>query len=341
MSLRVGRAASRGSVGRVLQGTWPTSQRTANLPTLYSRGYATSPTPPLPLGSLRLPDDYVPPTQPPSARKPDQRKAQLLRVYTALLRSSPLMLFFQHNNLNAVEWAAIRRELRAALAAVPVPEPAAGLDGEGPLDYSRAVELQVLRTRIFNLAFKIVEFFKPEDQAEKSNAYQHDLSKTAYEAAKQAKIDDTSAYGQIAPLLIGHVAAVTFPTVSPAHLAAALKVLSPSPPNFPAPTRRKNPGYWEPTAQSGLQKLILVGGRVEGQVFDNAAVQWVGGIEGGLDGLRAQLVTMLQSAGLGLTTSLEGHSKGLWLTLESRRTQLDEEANGGKKEGDAGAETSA
>lgn len=200
------------------------------------------------------------------------------------------------------------------------------------MDISSSIELQVLRTRIFNVAFKIVEFFHPEAQSGKSNAYTHDLSATAYETISKTAIDESSAYGQISPLLVGPVAAVTFPAVSPAHLAAVLSVLAPSPPAFPAPSRKKNPGYYDPTAQSGLQKLLMVGGRIENRVFDHEGVKWVGGIEGGIEGLRAQLVAMLQSAGLGLTTALEGHSKGLWLALESRRTQLEEESGGAKKE---------
>ncbi|KAI0541289.1 hypothetical protein GGR58DRAFT_457628 [Xylaria digitata] len=332
--------SARSSVGRALQRTTASSTR---VPTLVvqnatkaaSRQYATAGSP-VPLSSLRLPDDYIPPTQPPTARRPDERKAQLLRSYTAMLRSTPLMLFFQHNNLTAVEWAAVRRELRAALAEVP--SPVAGPDGSAPVDISSGIELQVLRTRMFSMACKIVEYFKPEDQAEKSNAYTHDLSKTAYESIKGTTVDESSIYGQISPLIIGPVAAVTFPSVSPAHLAAVLKVLSPSP-AFPAPTRRKSPGYHDPISQSGFQKLILVGGRIEGKAFDNDGVRWVGGIEGGLDGLRAQLVALLQQAGLGITMALEGHSKGLWLALEGRRTQLEEESNGGKKEGDAGNET--
>ncbi|KAJ2969430.1 hypothetical protein NUW58_g9992 [Xylaria curta] len=171
-------------------------------------------------------------------------------------------------------------------------------------------------------------------EAEKSNTYTHDLSKTAYESIKEATVDESSTYGQINPLITGPVAALTFPSVSPAHLAVVLKVLSPSP-AFPAPTRKKNPGYYDPAAQSGIHKLLLVGGRIEGKAFDHEGVKWVGGIEGGLDGLRAQLVSLLQHAGLGLTTALEGHGKGLWLALEGRRTQLEEESNGGKKEGEA------
>ncbi|KAI0866310.1 hypothetical protein F4860DRAFT_456753 [Xylaria cubensis] len=335
--------SARSSVGRALQRT---TTRAARVPALTvqnatrvaSRHYAIASSP-VPLGALRLPDDYIPPTQPPSARRPEQRKAQLLRSYTAMLRSTPLMLFFQHNNLTAVEWAAVRRELRAALAEVPAPP--AGLDGTVPVDITSSIELQVLRTRMFNVACKIVDYFKPEDQVERSNAYTHDLSKTAYESIKSATADESSTYSQLSPLIIGPVAAVTFPSVSPAHLAAVLKVLSPSPPAFPAPTRKKNPGYYEPIAQSGFQKLILVGGRIEDKAFDLDGVKWVGGIQGGLDGLRAQLVSLLQNAGLGLTTALEGHSKGLWLALEGRRTQLEEESNGGKKEGEAEKEANA
>lgn len=297
---------------------------------ISSRQYASAVSP-IPLGRLQLPEDYIPPTKPPTARRPETRKSQLLRTYTALLRSTPLILFFQHNSLTAVEWSAIRRELRKALSEVP--PPVAGPNGIVPIDPASAIELSVLRTRIFDVAFKVVDFFDAEAASKKSNAYTHDLSGTAYKSIKAADLEDpSSTYAQISPLLIGPVAALTFPIVSPAHLAAALKILAPSPPAFPAPTRRKNPGYYDLTAQSGLQKLILIGGRIEGKAFDQAGVRWVGGIGGGLDGLRSQLVSMLQTAGLGLTTALEGHSKGLWLALEGRRTQLDEEQNPKKEE---------
>jgi large subunit ribosomal protein L10 len=249
------------------------------------------------------------------------------------------MLFFQHNNLTAVEWAAVRRELRAALAEVPLP--VAGPDGTVPVDIANSIEFQVVRTRIFNVACKIVEYFKPEAQVGKSNAYTHDLSKTAYESIKKATIDESSTYGQINPLITGPIAAVIFPSVSPLHLATVLKVLSPSPPAFPAPTRKKSPGYYDPIAQSGFHKLILIGGRIEDKAFDPDGVKWVGGIEGGLDGLRAQLVSLLQNAGLGLTTALEGHSKSLWLALEGRRTQLEDESNGGKTGSEAEKENTA
>lgn len=255
------------------------------------------------------------------------RKAQLLRTYTSLLRSTPLILIFQHNNLTALEWAAVRRELRLALASVSTnPDDALVADD---------IKLQIIRTRIFDVALKIVEFFDPssvpavKSGSNKGRIYNHDLSKAAYKAIKSIPQEpeklDQSPYGQLAPLMVGPLAALTFPAVSPAHLAAALSILSPQGPAFPAPSRKKNPGYYEPTVQSALQKLLLVGGRIEGKVFDVEGVRWVGGIEGGMDSLRAQLVYLLQSAGLGLTSALEGAGKSLWLTMESRRSVLEEE----------------
>lgn len=295
---------------------------------------------------FKLPDDYVPPTKPPSARPIETRKSQLLRSYTSLLRSTPLMLLFQSNNLTAVEWAALRRELRAALAAVPAPT--ASPDGKtAPVDIKDGIRLQVMRTRTFNQALKIVEFYDPATVTTSSSAatttgaaakkvYNHDLSWAAYEAVKAAEenIPEDSLYAQLSPLLVGPMALLTFPAVSPQHLAAALSILAPSPPAFPAPSRKKNPGYYEMTMQSGLHKLLLIGGRIEGKAFDSDGVRWVGGIEGGIDGLRAQLVAMLQSAGMGLTSALEGAGKSLYLTVEGRRTMLEDAEKGPEKEGE-------
>lgn len=252
----------------------------------------------------------------------------MIRAYTSMLRSTPLILFFQHNNLTAVEWASIRRELDKALRSVP--------PSNGDLDIADQVKLSVLRTNMLDVALKIIEFHDAEAASASASTPRtakgplvHDLSAVAYDTIKNTPIPTSSAYAQIEPLLVGPLAALTIPAVSPQHLAAALSVLSPVPKKFPAPKKSKNPGYHEPTCQSALAKLFMVGGRIEGRIFDQAGVQWVGAIDGGLDGLRAQLVHLLQSAGLGVTTALEGGSKSLWLTLESRRAQLDE-GNGDK-----------
>ncbi|KAJ6782635.1 hypothetical protein PWT90_00188 [Aphanocladium album] len=281
-------------------------------------------------GAAAAPVQYSPATKPPSARPAETRKSQMIRTYTSLLRTTPLILFFQHSNLTADEWAAVRRELQKALSVVP--STITGPDGQ-PVDISDNVKLQVLRTNMFDIALKIVEFYNPEAAAAMGTTARtargpivHDLSDAAYQAIHKADVTPESAYAQIAPLMVGPVAALVMPAVSPTHLAAALSILSPVSGSFPAPTRRKNPGYHDPICQNGLAKLTLVGGRIEGKVFDQAGVNWVGGIPGGLDGLRAQLVHVLQSAGLGITTTLEGGSKNLWLALEGRKEQLKEES---------------
>ncbi|PSR80015.1 hypothetical protein BD289DRAFT_441604 [Coniella lustricola] len=298
----------------------------AALSTAAARHYASASSGASLTEAFKLPDDYVPPTKPPTARPAEARKSQLLRTYTSLLRSTPLLLIFQHNNLTAVEWAAIRRELKAALAAVPPPPAPASPDAAPPVDVSSRVLMQVVRTSMFNQALKIIEFWDPAAKDKTSAKYTHDLSASAYEAVKAAQQAPPadSAYAQMLPLLLGPLAVVTFPAVSPQHLAAVLSIVAPSPPAFPAPLRRKNPGYYDLTTQNGLQKLMLVGARVEGKVFDVDGTRWVGGIQGGLEGLQGQLVAMLQSAGLGLTAALEGAGKSLWATMESRKTMLED-----------------
>lgn len=280
----------------------------------------------------RAPVEYTPPTKPPSARPVETRKSQMIRTYTSLLRTTPLILFFQHSNLTAIEWAAVRRELKKALLEVPSPNAAPGTE---PLDITPLVQLQVLRTNMLSVAMKIVEFYNPEVAAASAKTPRtargpviHDLSEAAYEAVKNAEVPADSSFAQIEPLLVGPLAALVLPAVSPAHVAAALSVLAPVPGQFPAPTRKKSPGFHDPICQNGLAKLLLVGGRIENKIFDKAGVNWVGGIQGGMDGLRAQLVGILQGAGLGITTALEGGSKSLWLALEGRKTQLEEENKG-------------
>lgn len=267
----------------------------------------------------------------------------MIRQYTSLLRSTPLVLLFQHSNLTAAEWSAIRRELKKVVDAVPAPNALPGADA--PADVASKVRLEVLRTNMFKVALRIVEFWDPEAAAAKPDTPRttrgplvHDLSTTAYDALREMTPPSDSAFAQIEPILFGPMAALTLPAVSPAHVAAALSVLAPVPGAFPAPTRKKNPGYHDPLCQSGLSKLLLVGGRIEGRIFDRVGVNWVGGIEGGIDGLRAQLVALLQGAGMGITNALESGSRSLWLTLEGRKEQLGEKAappTEEEKDGDA------
>ena len=160
----------------------------------------------------------------------------------------------------------------------------------------------------------------------------HGLSTQAWTTARK---NQKLKHG-LEPLLSGPIALLTFPSVSPQHLKAALSILAPSPPDFPAPKRRINPAYHEPAVQNGLQKLLLLGARVEGKVFDKEGTKWIGGIAGGIDGLRAQLVAMLSGVGAGITNTLEAAGRSLYVTVESRRVMLEEEQKA--PEGDSEAQ---
>lgn len=265
------------------------------------------------------PSRTYPKTQPPSRKPGDFRKSQLLRQYASLLHSAPLIVLFQHNNLKANEWTGIRRELNAALSKVDEAEIAAG---KPPLPLASGVKIQIIETGLFGTALRLVEHYHPEQQPGTDNLT-HVLSQAAYEAVANIKMKH-----ELTPLLAGPLALLTFPTVSPVHMKAALSILSPSAPLFPPPTRKANPGWHDATVQSGIQKLMLLGARVEGKVFDAEGTKWVGSIEGGLDGLRGQLVAMLQSFGAGVTNTLESAAKNLYFTVESRRTMMEDEAKG-------------
>jgi ribosomal protein L10 len=239
----------------------------------------------------------------------------------------------------------IRRELASALRK---------LDAEraknGQELFADEIKIQIIQTGIFASALRVVEFFNPQDttldhaqhptdprtptSAQVPNTsndaaderFTHGLSRRAHEAASNRKLKT-----ELEPLLSGPLAVVAFPSVSPQHLKTVLSILSPSP-DFPAPKRKANPDYHEPAVQAGLQKLMLLGARVEGKVFDLEGTRWVGGIDGGIDGLRAQLVAMLQGVGGSLAGALEGASKSLYFTMEGRRMDMEEKENPTKEE---------
>jgi len=244
------------------------------------------------------------------------------------------MLLFQHNNLKAMEWVGVRRELHRALQKVDAAQIAAGRSLEENM--AEGIKLQIMQTGIFSAALNVVEYYDPNAPVKKSkkkvvveeeegDGFTHLLSKAAHKASSGRK-------HALAPLLSGPLVLLTFPTVSPAHMKAALSILSPSQPQYPAPTRKANPGWHDPPVQAGMHKLLLLGARVEGKVFDVEGAKWVGGLEGGLEGLRGQLVGMLQSLGGALTSTLEGTAKSLYLTVEGRRTMLEDEAKGPSEE---------
>ncbi|MCJ1384273.1 hypothetical protein MMC17_007389 [Xylographa soralifera] len=312
----------------------------------YASLQAITPAPPPFQTTTSIPPiSRYPPTQPPSHRPPEFRKSQLHRQYTSLLRSSPLLLLFQHNNLRATEWMALRRELAIALRKADALNPSAAPLADG-------TKIQIVQGSLLAAALRVVEHWHPETepQAQKIHAsdpatnssaelpnmssnvadpaLHHALSRAAYDVSRRQRLAHA-----LTPLLAGPLAILSFPAVSPAHLSAALSILAPQAPGFPAPTRRANPGYYDLAVQGGVQKLMLLGARVEGRVLDGEGARWVGGMEGGLEGMRGRLVAMLQGVGMGVTGVLDGVGRGLYVTVEGRRGMLEEEKGKGKGEG--------
>lgn len=256
---------------------------------------------------------------------------------------------------------AIRRELASALRK---------LDEMEGTSYADEIKIHIVQTGIIAAALNLISFYSPRStpgpaqpppknpkkpKAEETEIHptdprtnasapvpttapnEHILSTRAHRIAqKYAKKRDHG----LEPLLSGPLMLLTFPTVSPQHLSSVLSLLSPSP-EFPAPRRRANPGYYDHPVQSGLQKLLLLGARVEGRAMDGEGVRWVGGIVGGIDGLRGELVRlisgdalkvrlvrMLEGVGGGLVSNLEAARMGVWRTLEGRRMELEKGEKG-------------
>ncbi|KAF9887800.1 hypothetical protein FE257_009606 [Aspergillus nanangensis] len=276
-----------------------------------------------------------PAPQPPSHRNPEYRRSQLLRQYTSLIRTTPLLVFFQHDNLQSVEWAAIRRELSQAMQKV---DEQIAAEGRNAPPVAPHVKVQIIQTSIFEAALRIVEYFRPNEAVNSATqtsaeiplsgsrddpSLSHDLSRAAHQAVRHLK-----GKHELSTLLVGPIAVLSIPEVSPEHLKAALTVLAPKAAGFPSPTRRASPGWHELPVQNGLNKLGLLAARVDGKVFDVDQTKWVGSIQGGMDGLRSQLVMALQSMGSSITNSLDAAGKSLYFTLESRKNVLEEEQKG-------------
>ncbi|KAL2828892.1 hypothetical protein BDW59DRAFT_39108 [Aspergillus cavernicola] len=317
-----------------------------------STAAATTPAPPIEQMTISPPPiASSPPSQPPSHRSPEHRRSQLLRQYTSLIRTTPLMVFLQHDNLQSVEWAAIRRELNKAMQKVDAQIAAEGRNAPALAPH---IKVQIIQTSIFDVALRIVEYFRPSqstlekgkppsavDPATQTSAeislsgdrddptLTHDLSRAAQSAVRNVK-------GQhaLSTLLVGPVAVLSIPHVSPEHLKAAMSVLAPKAFGYPAPTRKANPDWHTLSVQNGLSKLNILAARMDNQVFDVDQTKWVGSIEGGMDGLRSQLVMALHSMGSSITNTLEGAGKSLYFTLESRRNVLEDDQKGEGATGD-------
>lgn len=138
---------------------------------------------------------------------------------------------------------------------------------------------------------------------------------------------------QLSTLLTGPTATLSFPIVSPSHLKVALDLM------FPVKGHKRG---MDPLAVSGLQKLVLLGARVdghvaggrigEGRVLDGEQVRYVSGFRG-IEEIRGELAAIMQSIGGGeLVRSLDSFGVGMVRTVDARRKMMEEEANGGASE---------
>ncbi|KAL4943360.1 hypothetical protein BDV06DRAFT_139385 [Aspergillus oleicola] len=319
--------------------------------------YASTVTTPAPsveqMTSSPPPIARFPPSQPPSHRRPEYRRSQLLRQYTSLIRTTPLMVFLQHDNLQSVEWSAIRRELNKAMQKV---DDKIAAEGRSTPALAPHIKIQIIQTSIFDVALRIVEYFRPSQstlETGKTPSAVHPATQTSAEInlagskddptlthdlsrAAQAAVRNMKGKHELSTLLVGPMAVLSIPHMSPEHLKAAMTVLSPKAFGYPAPTRRANPDWHEFPVQNGLSKLSVLAARLDSKLFDVEQAKWVGSIEGGMDGLRSQLVMALQSMGSSITNTLEGAGKSLYVTLESRRSVLEDEQKepSGKGEGE-------
>lgn len=208
------------------------------------------------------------------------------------------MLLFQHNNLRATEWAALRRELSIHLGK---------LGAEDPV--TPHVKITILRNGIFDAAVRVADHFDANNQP------YHGTSKQAHWKTQKRK-------HALSALMSGPLACVTFPEVSPQHLKVVMDIM------FPDGKPMKG---LDPLARQGLEKLILMAARVDGhaagrignaEIMDRAKIQWVSALPG-YDALRGQLVAVLQSMGGGeLVRTLESIPVNVVRTLDGHRKNI-------------------
>jgi large subunit ribosomal protein L10 len=228
------------------------------------------------------------------------------------------MLFFQHNNVRAAEWIAIRRELLFNLERID----------DGKSDFPEITRITVLRPALFAVALRVAEGWDPKNKV-------GGLAGTSPKVYKATQ--DLKDMHPLSPILTGPVAALSFPGVETKYLKVALEVL------FPTKYPKKG---MDPLAVTGVQKFVLLAGRVdghvyggrngEGRVLDGELVRYLAR-QPDVESLRGQLMAMLRGAGgADLVMNLSNVGVGLARTVDARRKMLSGELNadGEKKEGE-------
>jgi len=235
------------------------------------------------------------------------------------------MIFFQHNNLRAVEWVALRRELLFGLRKI---------DPKSTL--AEGTRITVLSSALFAASLRVAEGHDPQHKRSSEPGGSKLIAKET-EGLKKTH--------PLSPIFTAPVAVLSFPSVEPAHLKTALDIL------FPLKNPKKG---LDPLAVSGLQKFVLLAGRVDGHVYGSRVGEGrvmdvdlirVLALLPDVNTLRGELLAMLRGAGgadlvmnlgnigAGLARTVDTYRKMLSGELDSDGRPVEDKAEGGGKEG--------
>jgi len=171
------------------------------------------------------------------------------------------------------------------------------------------VRLSIVNTEVFGVALRTAEYLPPGAiQGSSSGPEAYDL---------------TSAHKKthpLSPLLIGPIGVLQFPEVSPPHLVAALNLVFPERQVFRKGT--------DPLFISGVSKMMLLGAKIDkigGRTIDSDVLKYIGSLEG-IETLRGQLLSVIQSASTSLVGMLQAPSRGVWMMVDGHRRMMEEDA---------------
>lgn len=167
-------------------------------------------------------------------------------------------------------------------------------------------KLRVIRVGIFEHAVKVATVKDSPDFAESWNVN----SKAISRSAKKNKVVDGL---DLTQLLTGPICAVTFPTSVEAAAGGERKEVTPADLKAVIGTIQKTQG-----------KLLLVGGKFEGQVFSVDSLDRVSKLPG-LDILRGQVLSLLGAPAFRLSQLLGTPASVMGRTLEGRKVAMEEE----------------
>ncbi|KAI0082313.1 hypothetical protein K474DRAFT_1655694 [Panus rudis PR-1116 ss-1] len=246
-------------------------------------------------------------------RRYDEKKTFLYNQYTRLLQNSsqsPIILL-QHADFSIPRLISLRRDIAAAAARHVIPSPSLASPTPAPKSaesqHPKLPTLTIMRTSIFGVALR--------DHAPK----------------------DAHIAKEIAEMVEGGLAILTFPELNPPQLNAVLRAMSraipprkPRSPDEIEAEKKEAEKNYVPGRRVKRQRpdpvphLQLLGALIEGRVFKAEGVQDVAKLPT-LDTLRAQLVGLLSAPATQLAAVLSEASGGkLARTLEGLKKSLEE-----------------